>query len=185
MNYVVGELYRPGIKKWKEFVEYLFTDQGHELRIFLALPTEAHCRSVSEGDWRFAFYQSGPALFFLYTAPFLEWSDAPFSWHLVPEKHRTLPSSLDQIAELRIHLVDATTGMLVARRACSLSPHFTGLWHAAVRRQAERDFDRAEYDFAVVKAQCSLEPKQMVRAAMATTRGGGLVLSGPGFVGLS
>jgi hypothetical protein len=172
----VGSHYRQGVTRWAHFVEYLFTDQGHELRMFLPQPTQAMISAVNDGDWMFSFYQQGPALFFLYMSAFMDWSDAPFSVHLVPERHRVLPSLLAIGAIIDLHLVDAETGILVAASRRTLNSHFVRLWHGAINRQAELAFDRRLYDLEIVKAHSKLSPRQMQRAAMATTRGQRLIL---------
>lgn len=182
-----GELYLAGRTKWREFIEYLHTDEGHELRIFMANPSGLEVAAVNEGDWQFSFYQKGTNLWFLFSGPFLEWSDSPFTYHLVPAARRALPSLFTDRAQLRLNLVDSTTGILAATRLLSLSPHFTDLWHKALIRQAvgcELPFDRRTYEFNVIKVANELTPKQMQRQAMASSRGGGLVLPGTGLIGM-
>jgi hypothetical protein len=49
---------------------------------------------------------------------FANWSDAPYSWHLVPEQLRTDP---DERALMTVVLVDAGAGIIRALRAVASS----------------------------------------------------------------
>ena len=65
------------------------------------------------GNAEFALLIYGLAIFFLYRfEKAIAWSDAPYSWHLVPADERQLPEtpeSAETRALLSVVLVDART----------------------------------------------------------------------------
>jgi hypothetical protein len=67
-------------------------------------------QAVRKGECEFAVTVDGPVIFFLYRfGHAITWSDAPYSWHLVPEPQRSLPEveSEESGALLHVVLVDA------------------------------------------------------------------------------
>jgi hypothetical protein len=65
-------------------------------------------------------------------------SDAPYSWHLVPETEQALPDAEgpETRALLQVVLPDAQTGLVRVLRAVTFSPSFTRALHDAIRAQA-------------------------------------------------
>jgi hypothetical protein len=149
----VGKLYAPGVTSWPERGEFLLYDAGLELRLFFGSPTPREVNAVRKGPCRFALKVEGDVLFLLYqfgTEDEVPWSDVPFTWHLVPEDRRTLPSAQDTgetRAVLQTVLIDASTGIVRAIRAVSLSPDFTRALLGAIRVQASTPWPgRADYE---------------------------------------
>lgn len=139
--YRVGELYHPTRRSWPEVALYQYRGGSHELVLFLPRPTSREVRAVRQGLASFAFYADQNLLVLLYAfGDGLPWSDAPFSWHLLPEAERVLPPETrgEERALLSVVLVDAETGIIRALRVVTLSPTFTRLLHDAIREQAAR-----------------------------------------------
>lgn len=135
----VGSLLVPGRTAWPELGEYNHYDGGHELRLFFARPTDREVKAVRDCTCEFALLPAGDVVFLLYRfGSAVPWSDAPFSWHLVPRGRRTVPASTTGQTRtvLQVYLVDAATGIVRVIRAVSLSPEFTARLHAAIAAQA-------------------------------------------------
>lgn len=96
-----------------------------------------------------ATFESDDPIFFLYRFGGQPWSDAPYSWHLVPAAERVLPPDPlgpDDRPLLTVILVDAASGLVRALRALSLPPPVAAPLHAAIRAQATAPFDPTTYD---------------------------------------
>jgi hypothetical protein len=145
-SYRVGDRYHPDRTFWPERGEYNFRQGEHELRLFYASPSKAEIAAVRAGEAHFALLAAPPVIIFCYrfaAAPGFEagipWSDAPYTWHMVPEDQRTLPLDLPHPtsrALLNIVLVDAGTGIIRALRAVTFSPEFSRALHRAIHDQA-------------------------------------------------
>lgn len=148
--YRAGEPYHPTRRSWPEIAQYNYRGGGHELVLFLRQPTSPEVRAARQGLASFAFYADQNLLVLLYAfGDGLPWSDAPFSWHLVPAAERVLPPETrgEERALLTVVLVDATTGIIRALRVVTLSATFTRLLHDAIREQAARPWPGdAAYD---------------------------------------
>lgn len=148
--YRVGDPYHPTRRSWPELAQYQYRGGGHELVLFLRQPTSREVRAARQGLASFAFYADQDLLVLLYAfGDGLPWSDAPYSWHLVPKSERVLPPETrgEERALLSLVLVDATTGIIRALRVVTLTPTFTRLFHDAIREQAARPWPgAAAYD---------------------------------------
>src|SRR5262249_3425169 len=124
----VGKPLVAGRTHWLEAGEFNVYNNGLELRLFFPHPTEAEIRGVKQAACQFALFVAGDVLFFLYRFAGLPWSDAPYSWHLVPSDRRVLPAMQDTGGTrglLQIILTDAETGIVQVLRAVTLSLEFT------------------------------------------------------------
>lgn len=148
----VGELYIPSRKHWQEGAEYNFSASGHELRLFFATPTVAEVRAVRRAPIHIGLIFAPPVIDLVWKIDGIgDWSDCPYSWHLLPASHRVLPeeTSDQQRALLNVLLIDAGNGILKAIRAVSLPPHATARLHAAIREQAGLAWNFPEYRAAI------------------------------------
>jgi hypothetical protein len=120
-------------------VDYNFRAGTHELRMFFRLPTRREVEAVRKGRCEFALAFEGPVIFLMYFFdPAIDWSDAPYCWHLVPEVERTLPQrgGPETRALLQANLVEAQSGLVRALRVVTFLPAFTRALHFAIREQA-------------------------------------------------
>ena len=150
-TYEVGQLYSPGRTQWPEAGEYNYRLGMHELRLFWAHPTEAEIKHVTRRPCEFGAVAHGQILFFLHKFQGTEWSDAPYSWHLVKQANpdaATIPEPLQDNERVLLHtiLVDASTGIIKGMRQTSLSIGLSRYLHEQIRRQAAAGFDEAHYD---------------------------------------
>ena len=145
----VGQLYHPARTTWPETAQYQYRSGQHELVVFMREPTAAEVRDYRKGRARFSLVVQQPVILMLYRLGAEPWSDAPYSWHLVPEPERDLPSAdleSGKRSALQVVLVEAATGIVRALRLVSWSPPFTRTLHAAIREQAAAPWDAQLYD---------------------------------------
>jgi hypothetical protein len=150
--YQVGAPYIPGKTSWAEGAEYNWRGGEHELRFFFRRVTDRERTAIRKGPCTFALAVHGPVVFFLYRfGEAIPWSDAPYSYHMVPEPERTVPPQLsrEQRALLHVILVNADSGLIEALRTVSLAPVFSRRLHEAITLQAALPFDQALYDRAL------------------------------------
>lgn len=144
----VGQQFVQGRTSWPEGAEYNYTTTGHELKLFFSSPTEAEIRAARRGEMNLAIYVELPLIEICYEIKGLvDWSDAPYTWHVVPQEHRSLPSKFtpEQRALLLVLLIDADTGILRAIRQVSMTPDATKLLHSAIADQASSEWNEPEY----------------------------------------
>jgi len=130
-------------------VEYLLGD-GHELRVVLHNLTEREIARIGgEGGIDLALVVE-PLVFTLlaFFEGTIPWSGAPFSWHRLPAAERVVPRALGngESVQLTIVLVAGNDGVVRAVRPLTLSPEFSAALHAAIRGQADRAFERGDYE---------------------------------------
>jgi hypothetical protein len=75
-------------------------ESEHELRLFWDHPSEKEIADVARGRTEFGLFVEGDLIIFLYRFGHGEWSDAPFTIHMVPASERVLPQPLS--GELRV-----------------------------------------------------------------------------------
>lgn len=140
-----GEPYLPGTTNWPEAVEYNYFSNSHELRFFLKNPSRYVTEVIAKMPVQLGLFVQGDIILLVYS--FTDYKKhlipvhgySPFSIHLVPDNLRTLPeSTADAEYEdlLRVHLVDAATGILKAARTVTFSAEFTAALRAAIIEQA-------------------------------------------------
>jgi hypothetical protein len=178
-SYVVGSLYNLSRTSWPEASQYNYRAGQHELVLFFPAPSKGEVLDARKGDCEFALFVEAHAIFLLYRfGKSIQWSDAPFSYWLVPENERSLPdiegNDRETRALLQVLLVDAATGILRVIRTVSFSPAFTRAIHQAIRDQAARPFlGQQPYDRWLVDVYRQYPTSTaMVRGAVARTKGG-------------
>lgn len=149
----VGELYHPGRTAWPEITQYNFRSGGHELLLIWTNPSPAEVGGVRKGPMELALVVVEEVILLLYRIKgAAKWSDAPYSWHRVPEDQQgELPVRPEEISEgqgaaLQVILVQANGGQVRALRLVGLGTEFTRKLHEAIRDQAARDWDPESYD---------------------------------------
>jgi hypothetical protein len=172
----VGAPYSPGVTRYPEVAQYNYRQGQHELVLFLERPSNPEQEAVRKGEAEFALYVDGPAIVLAYRfGSAVPWSDATYSWHLVPAEQRDLPSADIEAsvrATIQVVLVDARTGIVRGLRLLSLSPEVTRALHQAIRDQSLRPWDQAEYDLELARLFGRYTSEQLVERALARCRGG-------------
>jgi len=173
----VGKPYPPGRDSLPEAVQYNFRSLLHELLLRLKNPSRGEIESVRTGEAEFALFVHRSAIFLLYRfGDAVDWSDAPYSWHLVPPEQRELPqptATSETRTLLQIILVDAGTNVVRATRAVTLSLEFRRILADAITKQASEPWTEKTYAADVADAYVRWPTTgDMVAAAIARTKGG-------------
>lgn len=176
-EYSVGKPYIPGRRNWPENCEYNYRSGTHELRMFLRGLTGPEVMAIRRGECEFGLFVQEDIILLLYRFDAaVAWSDAPYSWHRVPEGQRDFPEphgSPEGRDTLQVILVDALTGIVRALRIVSFSPAFTMVLRSAIRDQAARPWPgAAEYDRQLKQIYNRYTSEQIVARAIARTMGG-------------
>ena len=143
----VGQLYLPGTTSWPEAAEYNYFSGNHELRFFVKNPSRYISEVISKMPVQLGLFTQGDIILLVYK--FTDYKKhlvpvhgySPFSIHLVPENMRAIPvmPAGDEHEEaLKIHLVDADTGILKAARTVHLSPGVSAALCNAIIEQGSR-----------------------------------------------
>jgi hypothetical protein len=147
----VGEVWSPRHNRYAEGAQYLYCKGAHALTLFWAAPTPREMEGFHVRPAEFGLYTHGPAAFLLYKIQDVcEWSDLAFNVHLVPAAERELPvETPGDRARLRMTLVDASDGIIRAKRLLSLDKVMTQALRHVMEAQARSPFQRFLYDTAV------------------------------------
>jgi len=143
----VGALYHPGMTSWPEAVEYNYFSNNHELRFFVKGPSRYITEVIRKMPLQLGLFTQDDIILLAYN--FTDYKKqiipvhgyTPFSIHLVPENMRTIPeisAGMDREDLLRIHLIDADTGILKAARSAVLSSEFTAALCMAIVEQSKK-----------------------------------------------
>jgi hypothetical protein len=148
------------------------------LVLWFQSPAQRELDDVGNRECEFALVVANDVLFFLYRfGRSMGWSDAPYSWWLVPPNQRVLPPAPERETPtaLQVTVVDAAAGIVLALRAVQLSLPFTRALHAAIRVQAETPWaDRLAYDRQVAETYRRWpDPRAMLAGSCARMRAQG------------
>lgn len=172
--YEVGKLYSPNRTQWNEQFEFNYRSNVCEILAFFPGLRQHEIDAYKTGKARFALYLEGDMIFLLARFGDLEWSDGAFCYHLTPADQQTVPPvpGPNEAALMTTFLVSGDTGILRAIRVCSLSPEFTQVLYQAIRDQAAKPFNPAEYDRRLARIYQDLTTRQMVDKAIVRCTGG-------------
>jgi hypothetical protein len=177
--YEVGKLYNPARKMWPQTPQFNLRGGELELVLFFDSPTAAEVAAVHVSAAEFALYHDRDQVVLCYRfRPGVPWSDAPYSYHLIPEAERIPPPDPEKLgpetrALLHILLVNATGGEIRVLRAVTLSPEFTRSLYAAISTQAQLPWDKAWYDRRLAELYRRYSTTEaLVQACQHRTKGG-------------
>jgi hypothetical protein len=172
----VGKPYIVDLPSIAPRAEYHYRVGCHELLLCFCHPTEDEIAAVRSGDSEFALLIYGLVIFFLYRfEKAISWSEAPYSWHLVPPDQRQPPPTLETTgmrALVSVVLVDADHNIVRALRTIALSPEFTRALHVAIAEQAAGRWNRDDFEAQLRSAYQSWPTtEQMLSRAIARSGG--------------
>lgn len=151
-KYELSCLFDPTRTSWPEASRYIYRGETeHELILFYSNPTTEEIQAVQSSEAEFRLHVAMYVFLLLYRfgEDEIPWSDAPYSFHLVPDEERVPPPPLfysHKEGILRIVLVDADTGIIKALRTVPMPAQFATSLVYAVDVQAHQLFDRDGYD---------------------------------------
>jgi hypothetical protein len=171
----VGQLYHPERTRWLEGVEYSYDRNGHTLLLIWSGLDHQVVEAVRKGRVDLALWARGGVVILLYRIEgACDWSDAPYSWHIVPPERRQLPPmpAAEERALLSVILVDADTGLVRVLRAVTMATTFTRRLHGEIAAQASAQWDAAAYDEELRLLYASHSTAALLATAASTCRGG-------------
>lgn len=160
-----GERY-PGKLPTQEGTEFTYVDGQVFLKLFLKGVTRAECEEL-QGRAKLALTVRGPIMYVLFKFGDMAWSDAPFSWHLIPHENRVPFEDIKpgQRLLLPVILTDLDTGRIVAMRGLLVPASFVNPLAGAIREQAGQDFDEQAYDQQLAQDMVRFTSDELVEQA--------------------
>lgn len=181
----VGKPYSETRTTWPDGkVEYNFWQNEHELRFFFSAPTNEEINTIRKDKIEFGLFVLQPLIVLVYKFTSYKKGnpkvvidgDAPYSIHLVPEEHRSLPivpETENERVLLHIRLIDSDSGILKAQKAVSLSHEFSVGLTTAICEQSEIKFDETEYATKIKKLYSEYpDTDSMLKHSIYTCTGG-------------
>lgn len=156
--------------------EYLYYDAGHELRLFWSRPAAREVESVRKGEAEFGLLYEEGLVCLAYRFGAEPVSEAMYTWHLVPEERRQMPSETigQERALLTAVLTDAASGIVEVMRGITFSPAFTAALHGCIQEQVEgTPISMSEYFERARKIQERYPTSDALMAAAEVTTIGG------------
>lgn len=141
----VGQPYQPGQDQLEEKLIYRLDNDGHGLVIVKTGISNQEIENIQNGAVELGIYIDGPIIFLLFKFGTASWNDAPFSWHTVPRGIRVYPEEAEDSATLRVTLVEAANGIVLAGRQVALTPAFADKLNEAIKVQANSSFNGLSY----------------------------------------
>lgn len=147
----IGEIYSSQQSEYTEATQYFYHDGIHDLALFWAKPTLEEKNYFLKQPVELALYAEDSILFLLYhITDTCEWSDVAFNIHQLRASEQTLPvDTPSSCARLRITLVNADSGIILAKRLLSIGPAMTQALRHTLQEQMNIPCSRADYETQV------------------------------------
>lgn len=153
-NRQIGEVYSSKHTEYSEATQYCYYNGMHDLALFWARPTLKEINGFNKQPVEIALHVEQAILFLLYRiVDICEWSDVAYNIHQLQATEITVPGESPGIhAALQMTLVNADTGIIVAKRMLSISPTMTQALRHTLLEQLQTPLTRAEYEAQVKQA---------------------------------
>lgn len=150
----IGEVYSSRHTEYSEATQYCFYNGMHDLALFWSAPTLTEISGFNQQPVELSLYVEKSILFLLYRiVDICEWSDVAYNIHQLQANEITVPTdSPGTHALLQMTLVNADSGIIVAKRMLSISPVITQALRHTLQEQLQTPLTRAEYDAQVKQA---------------------------------
>ncbi len=150
----VGEVYSPDHTSYAEATQYCYRDGVHDLVLFWTNPTPDEVSGFRTQPVEFALYIQQPVLFLLYRIEDVcEWSDVAYNVHqLRPDEQAVPVNPPGDRARVQMTLVDASNGIIQAKRVVGMGPAMTQAMRHTLQEQTQLPYSRFDYDGLVQQA---------------------------------
>jgi hypothetical protein len=147
----IGEVYSAGHTEYSEATQYCYYDGVHDLVLFWASPSAQEVRGFNTQPVEFALYVQQPVLFLLYRiADVCEWSDVAYNIHQLRAEEKEVPTEAPgDHARVQMTLVDASTGIIRAKRIVYMGRAMTQAMRHTLQEQMQIPFSRFDYEALV------------------------------------
>ena len=150
----IGEVYSPDHTEYGEATQYSYHDGAHDLVLFWTNPTADEIAGFRSQPVEFALYVQQPVLFLLFRiVEVCEWSDVAYNVHLLRNEAPAIPNEPPgDRARVQMTLVDASNGIVRAKRVVGMGPSMTQAMRHSLQEQTTLPFSRFDYEALVQQA---------------------------------
>ena len=151
---LVGEIYSSKHTEYSEATQYCYYNGMHDLALFWSRPTLKEINGFLSQPVELALYVEQSVLFLLYRiVDICEWSDVAYNIHQLRADELAVPADAPgSRAVLQMTLVNADSGIILAKRKLSISPVMTQALRHTLLEQLQTPISRSEYEAQVQQA---------------------------------
>lgn len=150
----VGEIYSSRHTEYSEATQYCYYNGVHDLALFWSRPTLKEINGFLSQPVELSLHVEQSVLFLLYRiVDICEWSDVAYNVHQLRAGEQVVPTDVPgNRARLQMTLVNAGSGIILAKRMLSISPAMTQALRHTLQEQAQTPLSRFEYEAQVQQA---------------------------------
>jgi hypothetical protein len=143
----VGEIYSSKHTEYSEATQYCYYNGIHDLTLFWSRPTLKEINGFIGQPVELALYVEQSVLFLLYRiADTCEWSDVAYNIHQLRAEEQLVPAEAPgSRAKIQMTLVNAGSGIILAKRSLSIGPAMTQALRHTLQEQKQTPISRPEY----------------------------------------
>jgi hypothetical protein len=147
----IGEIYSSQHTQYSEATQYCYYNGVHDLALFWTNPTPTEINGFLKQPVEISHYVEGAVLFLLFRiVDICEWSDVAYNIHQLRDEAREVPADIPgNRDQLQMTLVNASNGIILAKRRLSLSPTMTQALRQTLQAQMKTPLSRLEYEAQV------------------------------------
>jgi len=150
----VGEIYSSKHSEYSEATQYCYYNGVHDLALFWSRPTLKEINGFLSQPLEISLYVEHSVLFLLYRiVDICEWSDVAYNIQQLRAEEQVVPADIPgSRARLQMTLVNADSGIILAKRMLSISPTMTQALRHTLQEQTLTPLSRHEYEAQVQQA---------------------------------
>jgi hypothetical protein len=150
----VGEIYSSKHTEYSEATQYCYYNGVHDLALFWSRPTLKEINGFLSQPVELALYVEQSVLFLLYRiVDICEWSDVAYNIHQLRAEEQLVPADIPgSRARIQMTLVNADSGIILAKRMLNISPALTQALRHTLQEQLQTPCSRFEYEAQVKQA---------------------------------
>ena len=150
----VGEIYSSKHTQYSEATQYCYYNGVHDLALFWKSPSLKEISGFLSQPVEISLYVEQSVLFLLYRiVDICEWSDVAYNIHQLRAEELAIPTDVPgNRARLQMTLVNADSGIILAKRLLSISPAMTQALRHTLQEQMQSPLSRIEYEAQVQQA---------------------------------
>ena len=150
----VGEIYSSKHSEYSEATQYCYYNGVHDLALFWSRPTLKEINGFLSQPLEISLYVEHSVLFLLYRiVDICEWSDVAYNIQQLRAEEQVVPADIPgSRARLQMTLVNADSGIILAKRMLSISPTMTQALRHTLLEQTLTPLSRYEYEAQVQQA---------------------------------
>jgi len=150
----IGEIYSSKHTEYSEATQYCFYNGVHDLTLFWARPSLKEINGFNKQPVELALHVEQSIMFLLYRiVEICEWSDVAYNIHQLQAAEISIPTDPPGThGALQMTLVNADSGIIVAKRMLSISPVLTQALRHTLQEQLQTPITRSDYEARVKQA---------------------------------